>query len=131
MPFDSAPQMKPPGHRWLALSDVPPRLRLKPVSTALWRALMLDCGALAVGAIAAQRAGRQLDAMAITIVLKAIHGDIRACKMIANRIDGPIRRPPGSQRSVGNSGHNDSGREAAIASIVAAYKRDCTGLAPE
>ena len=95
MPFDSAPQTthgstSRPGHRWFALADVPPRLRLRPLSTAIWRALMMTVAELR--AAAGSKGSTALDEMGRALVLKAIGGDMRTAKLIMDLIDGPVRR---------------------------------------
>ena len=121
MPFDSAPQTthdstSRPGHLWLALADVPPRLRLRPLSTAIWRALMMTVAELR--AAAGSKGSTALDEMGRALVLSAIGGDMRAANMIANLIDGPVRRrvegPP-------SDGSQSVERECMIAEIVRAF----------
>ena len=95
MPFDSAPQTthgstSRPGHRWFALADVPPRLRLRPLSTAIWRALMMTVAELR--AAAGAKGSTAFDEMGRALVLSAIGGDMRAAKLIMDLIDGPVRR---------------------------------------
>ena len=121
MPFDSAPQTthdstSRPGHLWLALADVPPRLRLRPLSTAIWRALMMTVAELR--AAAGAKGSTAFDEMGRALVLAAIGGDMRAANMIANLIDGPVRRrvegPP-------SDGSQSVERECMIAEIVRAF----------
>ena len=102
---------------------LPPRIRYRPLSKAIWAALMLDVGTLrafvarATKPIDGSLAGllEALDVVAARLVLAAIGGDMRAANMITNLIDGPVRRrlddPPGdASQSVE--------RERVIAEIV-------------
>jgi hypothetical protein len=104
---------------------LPPRIRYRPLSKAIWAALMLDVGMLrafvarATNPTEGSLAGllEALDVLAARLVLAAIGGDMRAANMIANLIDGPVRRrlddPPGD-------GSQSVERERVIAEIVKA-----------
>ena len=115
MPFDSAPQTthgstSRPGHRWFALADVPPRLRLRPLSTAIWRALMMTVAELR--AAAGAKGSTAFDEMGRALVLSAIGGDMRAAKLIMDLIDGPVRSKAGQQDERAIRGSPGSGRAA-------------------
>ena len=127
MPFDSAPQTthdstSRPGHLWLALADVPPRLRLRPLSTAIWRALMMTVAELR--AAAGSKGSTALDEMGRALVLKAIGGDMRTAKLIMELIDGPVRSKAGRNNGAGprNAG-DDAERERTITGLAAAYEQ--------
>ena len=127
MPFDSAPQTthgstSRPGHRWFALADVPPRLRLRPLSTAIWRALMMTVAELR--AAAGAKGSTAFDEMGRALVLSAIGGDMRAAKLIMDLIDGPVRSKAGrtSDASPRDAG-DDAERERTIAGLVMAYEQ--------
>jgi hypothetical protein len=51
---------------------------------------MVDVATLRV--VASDRSTRSLEVLAARLVLAAICGDMRAANMIANLIDGPVRR---------------------------------------
>ena len=110
MPFDAQRDHLPP-----QALRVPARWRYRPFTSALWRMLMVDVAA--VRAAASDRATCPLDVVAARLVLSAIGGDMRAANMIANLIDGPVRRrgegPPGD-------GSQSVERERVIAEIVKA-----------
>ena len=82
---------------------LPPRLRYRPLSKAIWAALMLDVGMLrsfvarATNPTDGSLAGllQALDVLAARLVLAAIGGDMRAVNMITNLVDGPVRRRVG------------------------------------
>ena len=124
MPFDSAPQTthdstSRPGHLWLALADVPPRLRLRPLSTAIWRALMMTVAELR--AAAGSKGSTALDEMGRALVLKAVAGDMRAAKLIMDLIDGPVRSKAGRNNGAGpRSAGDDAERERTITGLAAA-----------
>ena len=124
MPFDSAPQTthdstSRPGHLWLALADVPPRLRLRPLSTAIWRALMMTVAELR--AAAGAKGVTALDEMGRALVLKAVAGDMRAAKLIMDLIDGPVRSKAGRNNGAGpRSAGDDAERERTITGLAAA-----------
>jgi hypothetical protein len=94
---------------------VPARWRHRPFTSALWRMLMVDVASLR--AVAGDRSADPLDVVAARLVLAAIGGDIRAINMIANLIDGPVRRridePP-------SDGSQSVERERVIAKILKA-----------
>ena len=108
------------------LDAVPPRIRYRPLSKAIWAALMLDVGMLrafvarATNPTDGSLAGllEALDVVAARLVLSAIGGDMRAANMIANLIDGPVRRrlddSPGD-------GSQSVERERVIAEIVKSF----------
>ena len=124
MPFDSAPQTthdstSRPGHLWFALADVPPRLRLRPLSTAIWRALMMTVAELR--AAAGSKGSTALDEMGRALVLKAVAGDMRAAKLIMDLIDGPVRSKAGRNNGAGpRSAGDDAERERTITGLAAA-----------
>ena len=124
MPFDSAPQTthgstSRPGHRWFALADVPPRLRLRPLSTAIWRGLMMSVAELR--AAAGAKGSTALDEMGRALVLKAVAGDMRAAKLIMDLIDGPVRSKAGRNNGAGpRSAGDDAERERTITGLAAA-----------
>ena len=124
MPFDSAPQTthgstSRPGHRWFALADVPPRLRLRPLSTAIWRALMMTVAELR--AAAGAKGSTAFDEMGRALVLAAIGGDMRAAKLIMDLIDGPVRSKAGRNNGAGpRSAGDDAERERTITGLAAA-----------
>ena len=108
MPFDVQRDHLPP-----QALRVPARWRYRPLTSALWRMLTVDVAA--VLAAASDRATCPLDVVAGRLVLAAIGGDMRAANMIANLIDGPVRRrvegPP-------SDGSQSVERERVIAEIV-------------
>lgn len=108
MPFDVQRDHLPP-----QALRVPARWRYRPFTSALWRMLMVDVATLR--AVASDRSTRSLEVAAARLVLAAIGGDMRAANMIANLIDGPVRRrlddPPGD-------GSQSVERERVIAEIV-------------
>ena len=124
MPFDSAPQTthgstSRPGHRWFALADVPPRLRLRPLSTAIWRGLMMSVAELR--AAAGSKGSTAFDEMGRALVLSAIGGDMRAAKLIMDLIDGPVRSKAGRNNGAGpRSAGDDAERERTITGLAAA-----------
>ena len=105
------------------LDAVPPRIRYRPLSKAIWAALMLDVGMLrafvarATNPTDGSLAGllEVLDVVAAGLVLSAIGGDMRAVNMIANLIDGPVRRRLDDTPSDGSQSVE---RERVIAEIV-------------
>ena len=76
---------------------------------------MVDVATLRV--VASDRSTDPLDVAAARLVLAAIGGDMRAANMIANLIDGPVRRrvegPP-------SDGSQSVERERVVAKIVKA-----------
>ena len=127
MPFDSAPQTthdstSRPGHLWFALADVPPRLRLRPLSTAIWRALMMTVAELR--AAAGSKGSTALDEMGRALVLKAVAGDMRAAKLIMDLIDGPVPSKAGRNNGASpRDAGDEADRERTIAGLVMAYEQ--------
>ena len=76
---------------------------------------MVDVASLR--AVASDRSTCPLDLIAARLVLTAIGGDMRAANMIANLIDGPVRRRLDDTPGDGSQGVE---RERVIAEIVKA-----------
>ncbi|MEI7933044.1 MAG: hypothetical protein WCI21_08325 [Alphaproteobacteria bacterium] len=111
---------------------LPPRIRYRPLSKAIWAALMLDVGMLRVFVARATNptdgslAGllEALDMVAARLVLAAIGGDMRAAKLIMDLIDGPVRSKAGRNNGAGpRSAGDEADRERAIAGLVMAYEQ--------
>ena len=119
IPFDSS---TPFGASGLIDPDAPVRWRYRPVSAAIWRALMLTTAELEVRRTSGPAA--TLDALAAQLVLKAVAGDLAACAFVMNRIDGPVRSKAGrtSDASPRDAG-DEADRERTIAGLVMAYEQ--------
>jgi len=85
MPFDA--RQEPQSQQALL---VPARWRYRPLTAAIWRMLIVDVAKLR--SVVSDPRTRGLDAAAARLVLTAIGGNVPALKMIADLIDGPVRR---------------------------------------
>ena len=108
---------------------VPPRIRYRPLSKAIWAALMLDVGMLrafvarATNPTDGSLAGllEALDVVAARLALSAIGGDMRAAKLIMDLIDGPVPSKAGRNSGAGpRSAGDDAERERTITGLAAA-----------
>ena len=89
-----------------ALEAAPPAIRFRPLIRAIWRALLLTSGELA--ALAARPDSlATFDRVAITLIGRAVRGDVKAAGMLADMIEGKpgLRcgdaRPSGRPRAKG------------------------------
>ncbi len=112
------------------LDALPHRHRYRPLTRAIWAALMLDVVTLRAFVSrltepASERTSGSpvddslsghlaaLDVIAARLVLKAVDGDVRACEIVADRIEGKV----GTRRD--EPENQDSSRRAEAASLVA------------
>ncbi len=111
------------------LDKLPPHQRYRPLTRAIWAALMLDVATLRAFVSRAteprtertsgspvddSKPGRPraLDVIAARLVLKAIDGDTRACELVADRIEGKV----GTRRD--ETEDRDSSRREEMASLI-------------
>src|SRR5262245_23311605 len=69
------------------MDTAPPAIRYRPLIRAIWRALLLSPQELA--ALAAKPEGlATFDRLAVTLVRRAVLGDVRLADMLANMVEG-------------------------------------------